>query len=464
MRKLKGDVLYANEDFAGRITSKATGEVLSPEFYSYHPYNRTLTIMDDCNCRHLDFSLVVFSDINIVINSRNNNLFSYCYFELGDGCKITGLANDNIVVGGNHTSVVAGHRTTLKLGDHSDATVSSEADVILGSYSRILTGASAMIRGQKNIMATIGCESFINTAGESDIHASYRCRVVADGQQNNINALNDCSVRINQNNTLIVGSDSTIKSNGSNKITLKGGNSVVYADRDDRIVQTFPRLGQFSSMSDSKSKNIIKYRFEAFEMDHTTPILIGAKNSNWCPLAGQLFFRGIGVDSEMNDVAVFPDKYYMHTIGGTNNDNPPQADVIDGISCLILKEYSDGLVKKVRVLGDMGESFIVSDGMGNHAHGLTIEECRESLLYKISNRDTTPFKTLPVDHVFSRYEAIKFYRTVTGACERETRKFVQTKVNPEKDEFTFAEINEITNGQYGHWTLVKFLKDNALLK
>lgn len=48
---------------------------------------------------------------------------------------------------------------------------------------------------------------------------------------------------------------------------------------------------------------------------------------------------------------------------------------------------------------------------------------------------------------------------VTGACESGTRYFVEQQ-NTVKDNYTIKEIIELTKGQYGNETLVKFLKNN----
>lgn len=41
--------------------------------------------------------------------------------------------------------------------------------------------------------------------------------------------------------------------------------------------------------------------------------------------------------------------------------------------------------------------YLVTDGEGRYAHGETIKEARESLIYKIKNRDKSEYESLTLD-------------------------------------------------------------------
>lgn len=71
------------------------------------------------------------------------------------------------------------------------------------------------------------------------------------------------------------------------------------------------------------------------------------------------------------------------------------------------------------------ESFIVTNGE-NYSHGKTIKQAKADLIYKISNRDTSQFDSLTLDSILPKEEAIKMYRTITGACEFGTKQFVSS--------------------------------------
>lgn len=103
--------------------------------------------------------------------------------------------------------------------------------------------------------------------------------------------------------------------------------------------------------------------------------------------------------------------------------------------------------------------YIVTDGDGKWAHGATLKEAKESLIYKITGRDTTKYKTWSLDTVITHAEAIEAYRTITGACAFGTRHFCETILGEsKKDKYTVAEVIKLTKGQYGAETFTNFFK------
>ncbi len=128
----------------------------------------------------------------------------------------------------------------------------------------------------------------------------------------------------------------------------------------------------------------------------------------------------------------------------------------DGIKCAVISHKKD--VYKVKNFGEDFYSYVVEKD-DVYAHGKTIKEARESFIYKISNRDTTPYKSMSLDSVLSFEDAIKMYRVITGACEAGTKYFVSNL--PEvKKEYSIREIIELTKGQYGNETLREFFEVN----
>src|SRR5574343_654613 len=97
---------------------------------------------------------------------------------------------------------------------------------------------------------------------------------------------------------------------------------------------------------------------------------------------------------------------------------------------------------------------------GIYSHGKTIKEAKESFKYKISNRDLSQFDNLTLNSVITQEEAIKLYRTITGACESGTRYFVEQLKNP-PIKLSIKELIELTKGQYNHNLLVEFFKIKA---
>ena len=91
--------------------------------------------------------------------------------------------------------------------------------------------------------------------------------------------------------------------------------------------------------------------------------------------------------------------------------------------------------------------YVVTDGT-NNAHGDTIKEAQEALLFKTANRDVSAYKNMAMDTVKSPIEWAVIYSIVTGACEAGCRHFMdQRKL---KDAYTLSEILEETKGAYNY--------------
>ena len=128
---------------------------------------------------------------------------------------------------------------------------------------------------------------------------------------------------------------------------------------------------------------------------------------------------------------------------------------IDGIISIVISKHKN--VYKVRNLNETEESFIVQDG-DVYSHGSTIQEAKDSLIYKISNRDTSKFDNYTFETELTLKEAIEMYRVITGACESGTRYFVETVLTDKKEKYTVQEVITLTQGQYNHEKLVEFFK------
>ncbi|MAI17123.1 MAG: hypothetical protein CBC71_06185 [Rhodobacteraceae bacterium TMED111] len=127
--------------------------------------------------------------------------------------------------------------------------------------------------------------------------------------------------------------------------------------------------------------------------------------------------------------------------------------IADGILSKIIRHKGD--VYKVVNHGEKTQSYLVTDGV-NYAHGKTLKEARDSLVYKISDRDKSAYKGKTPGDVMSKAEIIKMYRVVTGACEGGVRAFVEAQ-DSEKEKYKVSEIIELTKGQYGHEEFKKFI-------
>ena len=112
-----------------------------------------------------------------------------------------------------------------------------------------------------------------------------------------------------------------------------------------------------------------------------------------------------------------------------------------------------GAVRKVIIVGRKEVSYLVTDDKGNHAHGATLKEARESLVYKnVAQFDgKVPKKA-------TGKEWVGIYRAVTGACASGVRHFVEQQGRSLDDTYTLAEITTLTKGRFGHEQFVKRAK------
>jgi len=114
-----------------------------------------------------------------------------------------------------------------------------------------------------------------------------------------------------------------------------------------------------------------------------------------------------------------------------------------------------GNIYKVRSFGQFKDSYLVVDG-DKCSHGVTIKEAKESLIYKLSTRDTYEFKGMTMNTVLPFSKAIQAYRAITGSCEAGTRGFIES-LDKVKKEYKVSEILELTDGKYGFESFKAFV-------
>ena len=127
--------------------------------------------------------------------------------------------------------------------------------------------------------------------------------------------------------------------------------------------------------------------------------------------------------------------------------------IADDILSKVVKKK--GNVYHVINHGQEKETFLIQDGE-IYSHGDTLEQARESLKYKIADRDTTEFEKYKLDDEVDLTTLIRAYRAITGACEAGTRYFCENNTLPEK--MTIKKAIELTQGQYNHEMFRKFFE------
>ena len=99
-----------------------------------------------------------------------------------------------------------------------------------------------------------------------------------------------------------------------------------------------------------------------------------------------------------------------------------EVQIIDDVRTIILNRKKN--VFKGLFLDSLTPCYVVEKD-GIYSHGVTLKEAKDSLIYKISNRDTSMYENYTLDTVVTFEEAVKMYRVITGACEAGTRNFVE---------------------------------------
>jgi hypothetical protein len=103
-------------------------------------------------------------------------------------------------------------------------------------------------------------------------------------------------------------------------------------------------------------------------------------------------------------------------------------------------------VKNQKVIGD---KFYVARKGGANAHGKTIAEVTQELLFKIGPRDVEQYRGMKKTVAKTPAEWALIYRTITGACQYGTQKFIEGRSGLKK-KYTLAEILVLTKGQWGN--------------
>ena len=126
--------------------------------------------------------------------------------------------------------------------------------------------------------------------------------------------------------------------------------------------------------------------------------------------------------------------------------------LVDGIFTEVV--YKKGNVYQVKKIGNPKEFYLVTDGT-KWAHGDTLKEAYQDLVYKVTNRSKEDFGHLTLDSVLTFEDSVACYRTITSACSFGTKDFVKSNGFVEKDR-TVREIIELTKDSYGNDSFTQF--------
>jgi hypothetical protein len=132
----------------------------------------------------------------------------------------------------------------------------------------------------------------------------------------------------------------------------------------------------------------------------------------------------------------------------------------DGVLSTIKSRKSQGDVTVYTVVNrrETEVSYVVQRG-DLYSHGATVKQATDDLRYKISDRDTSKYDGMTLDTEVTLDQAIQMYRVIAGACESQTRAFVESHDLPEA--MTIKQAIEITRGQYNSSVFEAFFVEVA---
>jgi hypothetical protein len=163
-------------------------------------------------------------------------------------------------------------------------------------------------------------------------------------------------------------------------------------------------------------------------------------------VGGSLYLRGTGITDKQAEYVNRSAPTVISWQGGKYIS-------VDDIFCEVISRK--GCVYKCRKIAQKNTFFVVVID-GKAAHGDTIREAREDLLYKIANRDTSKYAGMRLSDTVTHAEAIEMYRVITGACAFGTKDYVENRIPKKKARYTIGEIITMTKGEYGNDRLAAF--------
>jgi hypothetical protein len=171
-----------------------------------------------------------------------------------------------------------------------------------------------------------------------------------------------------------------------------------------------------------------------------------------CVIVNRNVFETITPGPE-ETIQICPPGIPGHLVNGLYKGEPHI--IADGILSKIIKQK--GNVYHVVNYGKNKKSYLIKKG-DVYSHGETLKEAKEGLVYKLSDRETSKYNDYQLDTSLSKEDAIQMYMAITGACSGGTKYFVDMLGDNVKKTYLVSEIMEITKGQYGHESFVKFFR------
>jgi hypothetical protein len=325
---------------------------------------------------------------------------SYCTFKTGSYC-VFDTGSYCVFDTGYDCTFNTGYDCTFNTGYDCTFKTGSYCTFNTGSYCTFKTGSDCTFDTGSNCTFDTGYDCTFKTGSDCTFDTGYDCTFKTGS---------DCTFKTGSDCTFNTGSDCTF--NTSYQCIFDTSYQCIFDTSSDCVVV---RRDIFEVI-------LLKENIKTILCPHEIKGYLEEHNSKW-------YLNGNIEDGE-----------YI---------------IVDNILSKVIKRK--GNILKVINHFDTEESYIVEQN-GHYSHGKTLDEARESLVYKLSKRDLTEFKSLTLDSILTKEESIRMYMSVTGACAFGTRQFIESR--DIKEEYTIKEIIELTQGQYGNQKLKEFFSFN----
>ena len=288
-------------------------------------------------------------------------------------------------------------------------------------------------------LATTGFEEFYSSADKS---SGYYSTAASSGNYSRAASSGYSSTAASSGNYSTAASSgnySTAASSGNSSTAASSGNYSTAASSG--YYSTAASSGYYSTAASSGN-----YSTAASSGNYSACVAVGYRAAVKGDLGNLLMASEydkankhipIGGKADLVDgVKLKPQCWYI-----VENNEWVEVDFTDNLFSYVLSTKRG--VKKVKT--ENGDAlFIVTDDKGNSAHGKSIKEARQDLIYKaVASFDgKLPSKATGT-------EWIGIYRAVTGACAAGVRQFVEQSKASIDATYTAAQIAKMVTGHFG---------------
>ena len=367
------------------------------------------------------------------------NSINYCAFKTGSDCTFKTGSNCTFDTDSECTFKTGSNCTfdtdsdcTFDTGSNCTFNTDSNCTFDTGYECTFKTGSDCTFKTGYNCTFDTGSKCTFKTGSDCTFKTGYNCTfdtgsecTFDTGSNCTFNTCSNCTFKTGSNCTFDTGSNCTFDT--GSECTFDTGYECTFNTSSEC---TFKTGSECTFDTGSKCVIVRKDNFLVIQPQENEIIRLNPHN-----LPGFL-------SKEKDD-----DKFYLN-----RDKSLGEHIIVDDILSNVLSKK--GNIFKVKNYNDEHISYIIKDG-DIYSHGKTIKEAKDSLMYKISNRDTSMYKDLTLESIVTKEQAIKIYRTITGACEYGTRYFVENNKS-RIEEFTINDVIQLTEGQFGNEEFKKF--------